>query len=148
MRTTLATPLLRRRRSYRRHSHPPTGSSPLFTEKQIHLLETFADQAVIAIENARLIHEQQARNRDLAEALEQQTATSEILGVISSSPTSLDPVFHTILSNVTQLCESNIAHVALYDGEALTVVAQHGTTPEFAHFLQSRRRPSRETPPG
>ncbi len=117
-----------------------------FPTRQIHLLETFADQAVIAIENARLIHEQQARNRDLAEALEQQTATSEILGVISSSPTSLDPVFHTILSNITQLCESHIAHVALYDGEALTVVAQHGTTPEFAHFLQSRRRPSRETP--
>ncbi|MSP40213.1 MAG: GAF domain-containing protein [Deltaproteobacteria bacterium] len=117
-----------------------------FTPAQIKLLETFADQAVIAIENVRLFKELQERNRDLTEALEQQTATSEILGVISSSPTSLDPVFDTILSNITRLCESNIAHVALYDGEALTVVAQHGTTQEFAQFLQGPRRPSRETP--
>ena len=76
----------------------------------------------------------------------QQTATGEVLQVISSSPTSLDPVFETILANITRLCRSNIAHLALYDGEALEIVAQHGSTEEFAEFLKGRRSPSRETP--
>src|SRR5262245_9182394 len=118
-----------------------------FTDKQIALLKTFADQAVIAIENVRLFQELQVRNRDLTEALEQQTATSEVLNIIISSPTDLEPFFQTILSNITRLCESNIAHVALFDGEVLTVVAQHGATPEFAELiLKGNRPPSRETP--
>jgi signal transduction histidine kinase len=117
-----------------------------FTEKQIELVTTFADQAVIAIENVRLFQELQARNRDLTEALEQQTATSEVLSVISSSPTDLRPVYKTILANVTRLCESNIAALLFYDGEALTTVAHHNATPEFARQLeQARRRPSQET---
>ena len=77
-----------------------------FTDKQIELATTFADQAVIAIENVRLFDEVQARTRELSEALEQQTATSEVLRVISSSPGELQPVFHAMLGNAVHVCEA------------------------------------------
>ena len=77
-----------------------------FSDKQIELVTTFADQAVIAIENVRLFDEVQARTRELTESLEQQTATSEVLGVISSSPGELEPVFQAMLENATRICEA------------------------------------------
>jgi len=117
-----------------------------FTVRQIDLVTTFADQAVIAIENVRLLQELQSRNRDLAEALEQQTATSEVLNVIAHSPVELQPVYAAILANTTRLCEANIAALFLYDGEVLCTAASYGTTKEFAgHLEYSRPLPSRET---
>jgi PAS domain S-box-containing protein len=101
-----------------------------FTDKQVELLKTFADQAVIAIENVRLFTELEARNKALTETLEQQTATSEILRVISSSPTDVQPVFDTIARSAAQLCGAHFCHLFRFDGERLHFVAHHGLTPE------------------
>ena len=87
-----------------------------FTERQIELVKTFADQAVIAIENVRLFQELQVCNRDLTEALEQQTATSEILRVIASSPTDIQPVLDTIAENAARVCGSYDALIRLSRG--------------------------------
>jgi GAF domain-containing protein len=100
-----------------------------FTEKQIKLLETFADQAVIAIENVRLFNELQSRNRDLTEALEQQTATSEILRVIASSPTDIQPVLDVVAENAARLCDAKDAVISRINGEVLERVAIYGTIP-------------------
>jgi GAF domain-containing protein/DNA-binding response OmpR family regulator/anti-sigma regulatory factor (Ser/Thr protein kinase) len=102
----------------------------LFTEQQVALLETFADQAVIAIENVRLFKELEARNGDLTEALEQQTATAEILRVISSSPTDVQPVFDAIARSATALCEATNGGVFRFDGGLIHLVAHHKWTPE------------------
>jgi two-component system, NtrC family, sensor kinase len=101
-----------------------------FSDKHIELLQTFADQAVIAIENVRLFKELEARNAALTEALERQTATSEILRVISSSPTDLQPVFSTIVENAARLCDARFTALFRFDGELITVAVQHGSTPE------------------
>ena len=111
-----------------------------FTDKQIELVKNFAAQAVIAIENTRLLNELRQRTDDLSEALEQQTATSEVLQVISSSPGELEPVFKTILANATHICEANFGNLLLYDGREFRVAAMHGAPPAWAE-LRLRSEP-------
>jgi signal transduction histidine kinase len=101
-----------------------------FTEKEIELVENFAAQAVIAIENTRLLNE-------LRESLQQQTATSEVLGVISSSPGELQPVFETMLASATRICEANFGNLYLRDGEVFQLAAAHNTPPAL---VEARRR--------
>jgi GAF domain-containing protein len=101
-----------------------------FTPAQIKLLETFADQAVIAIENVRLFNELDTRNRQLTEALEQQTATSEILSVIASSPTDIQPVLDAVAENAARLCEANDAVIFRREENTLQRVAIYGSLPQ------------------
>jgi GAF domain-containing protein len=119
-----------------------------FSTKELTLLRTFADQAVIALENVRLFNELQARNRDLTEALEQQTATAEILRVISSSPTDATPVFETIVASARRLCEANFAAALLYDGERLRSAAHTTISAEFAEYFREGYPVNRETATG
>ncbi|MDK1493247.1 GAF domain-containing protein [Sinorhizobium sp. 7-81] len=108
-----------------------------FPERQVELLQTFADQAVIAMENVRLFEKAQARNREIKEALEQQTATSEILRVISTSPTDIQPVFDTIALRAARLCGAQFCHVFRYDGESLHFVAYHRLEPEGVEAVRA-----------
>ena len=101
-----------------------------FTDRQIELVQTFADQAVIAIENVRLFDEVQAKTRDLTESLEQQTATSEVLSVISRSPTDAQPVFEAIAKSAALLCEAVLSNVQLFDGELLHIAATYNFNSE------------------
>jgi GAF domain-containing protein len=111
-----------------------------FTDKQIELVQAFAAQAVIAIENARLLSELRQRTDDLSDALEQQTATSEVLKVISSSPGELEPVFQAMLENATRICEAKFGVLNLYDNNgALHVGAMHNVPTSFAEWLRNQR---------
>jgi GAF domain-containing protein/anti-sigma regulatory factor (Ser/Thr protein kinase) len=146
VRTMLATPLLREGVAIGAIVIRRTKVRP-FTPKQIALLKTFADQAAIAIENARLSQALEARNADLTEALEQQTATSEILRVISSSPTDLQPVFDIIAESAAKLCGAQSSTVTRFDGEWVHMVAVYGSSPKGVEALRRAfpRRPSGET---
>ncbi|HJV57076.1 MAG TPA: GAF domain-containing protein, partial [Methylomirabilota bacterium] len=107
-----------------------------FSESQVALLQTFADQAVIAIENVRLFNELDVRNRDLTETLEQQTATGEILRVISSSPTDAQPVFDSIAESARRLCEAEFCQVFRYEAGVLHFVASEGHNREGLEAAQ------------
>ena len=142
-RTMLAVPLLR--------EGVPLGTITLwktrvepFTEKQIELITTFADQALIAIENVRLFEQVQARTRELTEALEQQTATSKVLEVISRAAFDLQAVFETVVESSARLCGADRAFIFRFGGELLRVVATFNADPEFRKWVeQNPIRPGR-----
>ena len=100
-----------------------------FTDRQIKLVETFADQAVVAMENARLLNE-------LRESLEQQMATADVLKVISSSPGELQPVFDAMLANATRICEASLGNLSLYENGAFRHVALHGAPAGYAELRE------------
>jgi GAF domain-containing protein len=108
-----------------------------FTERQIELVNTFADQAVIAIENTRLFEQVQARTNELQRTLEYQTATSEVLEVIGRSPTDLQPVFDAIAQSAARLCNAQFCHLFRFDGQLTHLAAVHGLSPEGREALRS-----------
>jgi GAF domain-containing protein len=130
-RTTLGVPVLREGVAIGTIQLRRAEVNP-FTDKQIALLKTFADQAAIAIENARLLNELRQRTTDLSEALKQQTATSEVLSVISSSPGELEPVFQAMLANATRLCDAKFGLLNLYDGDNFRIAALYNVPSAYA----------------
>src|SRR5262249_455939 len=131
----LAVPLL--------HEGVPIGVLTLgrpavwpFTDKQIELVENFAAQAVIAIENTRLLNELQHRTDDLSEALEQQTATADVLKVISRSRLERTRVLETVLENAVRLCQAERSFIFLFDGKVLRAAASYNTSPELREFIE------------
>ncbi len=135
-RSILSVPLLREKESIgaivlrRTEVHP-------FNDKQIALLQTFADQAVIAIGNVRLFEEVQARTRDLTESLEQQTATSEVLQVISSSAGELQPVFRSMLGNALRICDAKFGNLLLFDGEGFSLAESYNSPAAYAELYKN-----------
>ena len=111
-----------------------------FTEKQITLLTNFAAQAIIAIENTRLLNELRERTAELSESLEQQTAASEVLRIISTKPGDLQPVFDAILANATRICDARFGVLQLYDGKVFHVQSMRDVPPAFAEVLQREPR--------
>ena len=144
IRTLVVVPMLRQNELvgaiavYRRETRQ-------FSDQQIALLAHFASQAVIAIENTRLLNELRQRTADLSEALEQQTATSEVLRVISSSPGELTPVFEAILENATRLCEAKFGTLYLRDGDGFRAVAMHNAPPAYAQARAGVVHPHRDS---
>jgi GAF domain-containing protein len=144
IRTLLAVPMLKEGRLvgaiaiYRQEVRP-------FSEKQIELVKNFASQIVIAIENARLLNELRQRTTDLTEALGQQTATSEVLEVISSSQGELQPVFDALLSNATRICQASLGNLVLYEDGGFRNVALHGAPTAYKE-LRAREPVVRPNP--
>jgi GAF domain-containing protein len=136
-RSIIAIPLLREGTAIGTFTLTRDEVNP-FTEKQKELATTFADQAVIAIENVRLFEEVQARTRDLTESLEQQTATSEVLKVISSSPGELEPVFQVVLENATRICEAKFGVLFRYENGAFYAAAMLNAPQAFVEFHRQR----------
>jgi GAF domain-containing protein len=122
----------------------------LFTDKQIGLVKNFAAQAVIAIENARLLNELRQRTSDLSESLEQQTATSEVLQVVSSSPADLEPVFATMLEKAVRIGEAAFGNIYRWEGETGRLVATYNTPQAFAEERRNAPdwRPAPQSPVG
>src|SRR6516164_5835939 len=116
---------------YRREMRP-------FSEKQIELLQNFAAQAVIAIENTRLLNELRQRTADLSESLEQQTATSEVLGVISRSSGDLEPIFRAILKNAVSICDAKFGYLQLHENGAFRMASMHNVPLAFADAIAQR----------
>jgi GAF domain-containing protein len=127
-RTVLAVPLLREGEAIGVIALRRVEVQP-FNDKQIELLQSFADQAVIAISNVRLFDEVQAKTRDLSEAFTYQSGSANILKVIASSPTDVEPVLTAIVESASVICEAEEAHVALRDGDELIFRVQHGSAP-------------------
>ena len=148
-RTILGVPLIREGRALGTILVRRTEVRP-FADKHITLLKTFADQAAIAIENVRLFNEVQARTRELTESLEQQTATSEVLEVISRSPGELQPVFEAMLANAVRICEARLGVLMLCEDDGFRHVAGHGTPPAYDELRRHEPviRPSPDAPLG
>ena len=134
-RTVLGVPLMREGAVIGAMVLTRTAVRP-FTDRQIELVTTFADQAVIAIENVRLFEAEQQRTAELAESLEQQTATSEVLRVISASPGDMNPVFEAMLANALRICEAKFGHILLYDGERYHAAHLHDVPPAYREFWE------------
>src|SRR5262249_1656915 len=136
-RTLLIVPMLKERALigvvaiYRQEVRP-------FSEKQIELVKNFAAQAVIAIENARLLNE-------LRQSLEQQTATADVLRVISSSPGELEPVFQSMLANAVRICEAKFGFMYRHDSDTWEVTAGHGAAPVYAKYAPGVKQPGPKT---
>jgi signal transduction histidine kinase len=147
-RTVLAVPMLREGTPMGVISLPKTRVEP-FTDKQIALVETFADQAAIAIENVRLFEAEQARTRELTESLQQQTATADVLKVISRSVFELQPVLDTLVATAARLCNAEMAFIFRRHGEVYRLAANCGFPPAYEAFLKGvALSPSRTTVTG
>jgi len=117
----------------------------LFSDKQVNLLATFADQAVIAIENSRLLRELRSRTQELSRSVEELTASGEILRLIAASPDDLRPMFQSILEHGTRLCEANFGVLRMIEGDVARPVAMHNIPPALATYLEQDMRPGPDT---